>query len=101
MNRGASGASPCSTRRACGWISCSTSIRSPGTGTSTYGRATRPDLRRPPPYVALELPVLIPGRICAHAFARDRHVDQVRPVLARDPVHAAPERPFELFPGGD
>src|SRR3989454_4520447 len=49
----------------------------------------------------LELPVLIPGRLGAHPLAGDRHLDQVRAVVARDPVHAAPERRLELLRGGD
>src|SRR3989449_8276724 len=49
----------------------------------------------------LEPPVLIPGRLGAHPLAGDRHLDQVRAVVARDPVHAAPERRLELLRGGD
>src|SRR5436309_52189 len=49
----------------------------------------------------LELPVLIPGRLGAHPLAGDRHLEQVRAVVARDPVHAAPERRLELLRSGD
>jgi hypothetical protein len=36
----------------------------------------------------IKLPVLIPGRVGADALAGHRHLDQVRPVLARDLVLA-------------
>src|SRR5207249_4801058 len=49
----------------------------------------------------LEPPVLIPGRLGAHPLAGDRHLDQVRAVVARDPVHTAPDRRLELLRGGD
>src|SRR6266571_191845 len=45
----------------------------------------------------LKLPVLIPGRLGADALARHRHVDQVRPVFARDLLHAPSQRGLQLL----
>src|ERR1700730_3377354 len=49
----------------------------------------------------LEPPVLIPGGIRADALAGNRDLDQVRPVVARDALHAAAERRLQVLHGGD
>jgi hypothetical protein len=48
-----------------------------------------------------ELPVLIPGRLGAHAFPRDRNIDQVRSVPAGDSLHTPPQGRLELLHGRD
>src|SRR5262245_2322293 len=47
----------------------------------------------------LHPPVLIPRRLRADALARHRHLHHVRPVLARDGLHAATKRGLQVLHG--
>src|SRR6266704_1949010 len=49
----------------------------------------------------LEPPVLIPGGIRPDPLTGHRDLDHVRPVLARDGLHATPERGLQILHRGD
>src|SRR5438445_8976966 len=56
--------------------------------------------RSPPPSFS-KLPVLVPGRVGAHALARDRDVEEVRAVLLRHALQPAAQRRLQLLGLGD
>src|SRR5215475_3815771 len=63
-------------------------------GPDDPGESTKREARS-----GLHPPVLIPGRFRADAFPGHRHLHHVRPVLARDGLHAAAERGLQILHG--